>query len=184
MAMILTDYFESNDMAATVTIDELNDMTRVLFVGALGEIFEMSPWIAEAAWEARPFGSAVALWQAMMDVVTQAGRERQVALLRAHPDLGGKAARVAAMTEHSNVEQSGAGLDRLDDAEFERFHELNDAYRDKFGFPFIIAVKDYDKAGILAAFEVRLQNGADEELTECLIQVGRIAELRLTATVV
>lgn len=165
------------------SVSQLNDMTRVRFVGALGAIFEMSPWIVEEAWDKRPFADVVALHGAMMDIVRLSGEERQIALLRAHPDLAGKTARAGALTQHSTEEQGSVGLDRLTDAEYDRFHASNDAYKNKFGFPFIVAVKDFDKQGILDAFERRLTNDRDQELAEGLIQVGRIAEIRLADTV-
>ncbi len=167
----------------TYRIAELNEMTRVRFVGALGEIFEMSPWIAEEAWDRRPFTDVANLHGEMMKIVRQSGKSRQIALLKAHPDLAGKAARVGALTAHSTDEQASVGLDRLSDAEYEQFHARNDAYQKKFDFPFIVAVKDYDKQGILAAFERRLANNNDRELAEGLTQVGRIAEIRLADTV-
>lgn len=170
-------------MSDAPTIQDLNDMTRVRFIGALGAIFEMSPWIVEEVWEIRPFTDRADLMAKMMGVVEKSGAKRQLALLGAHPDLAGKAARAGTLTALSAQEQSGAGLDRLSDQEFERFHELNDAYRARFGFAFIIAVKDTDKAGILAAFEARLANGRQEERAEALRQVGRIAEIRLAEIV-
>jgi len=157
----------------------LNAMDRDAFVAALGGIFEHSPWVAEAAWAARPFADVAALQDAMVGAVDAADAETQLALLRAHPDLAGKAARAGALTEHSTAEQAGAGLDRLDEAEFARFHALNDAYQARFGFPFIIAVKGHTKASILAAFEARLPNDAATERMTALAQVARIARFRL-----
>lgn len=110
---------------------------------------------------------------------TAADAARQLALLRAHPDLAGKAARAGALTEHSTAEQAGAGLDRLSDAEYERFHALNDAYQQTFGFPFIIAVKGHTKDTILAAFAERLENSEAKERATALAQVARIARFRL-----
>ena len=120
----------------------------------------------------------------MAAAVRQASREEQLALLRAHPDLGGKAARAGAMTEASVAEQSSAGLDRLSDEEFERFERLNTAYRTKFGFPFVIAVRHHDKRAILEAFEKRLGHTVEQELEVALAQVFDIARLRLDGLVV
>jgi OHCU decarboxylase len=113
--------------------------------------------------------------------VRRASREEQLALIRAHPDLAGKAARAGAMTAASVAEQSSAGLDRLTDEEYARFERLNAAYRETFGFPFIIAVRRHDTHGILAAFETRLRNGVDEEIQTALAEIAEIARVRLDA---
>jgi 2-oxo-4-hydroxy-4-carboxy-5-ureidoimidazoline decarboxylase len=115
----------------------------------------------------------------LMAVVKEATPEEQLALIRAHPELAGKAAVNGTLTEASAGEQASAGLDRLTQAEFDRFHALNAAYRDRFGFPFIICVRLTDKAGILAAMERRLANDRDEEIAEALDQIGEIVRLRL-----
>ena len=158
-------------------------MTRAEFRRALGGVFEHSPWIAERAWAGRPFGSVEMLHAGMTSVVRQASRPEQLSLLRAHPDLAGKAARAGAMTDASVAEQSSAGLDRLTDEEYERFGRLNAAYREKFGFPFIIAVRSHDKAGILTAFTVRLNHTIAQEIEAALAQVFEIARLRLDGLV-
>jgi len=158
-------------------------MDRATFVQTFGGIFERSPWVAEQAWAARPFSDVATLHAAMCDVVRGAPRERRLALLSAHPDLAGKAARAGAMTASSIAEQASAGLDRLTDEEYERFARLNGAYTAKFGFPFIIAVRLHDKGGILAAFERRLGNSVDGEITTALDQVFAITRLRLDALV-
>lgn len=163
----------------TISLDDLNAMDQAAFTGALGGIFEHSPWIAEQAWERRPFSSVDSLLETMLEVVSDAGEGPQLELIRAHPDLAGKAARAGALTEHSTREQSGVGLDRLSDEEFDRFHRLNDAYKDRFGFPFIIAVRDHTKDSILAAFETRLQNDRPAEMQEALRNIGLIAAFRL-----
>jgi len=164
-----------------LTLAALNRLEQADFTRALGAVFERSPWVAERAWPARPFTSVDDLHRAMADAVRLAPRDRQVALLCAHPDLAGTAARAGAMTAASVAEQSSAGLDRLTDDEFERFGRLNAAYRDRFGFPFIIAARRHDKASILAAFERRLGHTADEEVSAALAQVLDIARLRLDA---
>lgn len=164
-----------------MTLVGLNTASKEDFTDALGSVFESSPWVAEGAWEARPFSSPAALHEAMVEVVQRAGEERQLGLLRAHPDLAGKAALAGELTESSKEEQAGAGLDRLTPEEYARFHALNDAYRGKFGFPFILAVKGHSKESILASFEARLPNDAADERERALDEVAKIARFRLTA---
>jgi len=166
------------------TLAALNAMPADDFVAALGGVFEHSPWIAEGAAAGRPFSSIGVLHDAMCAVVRQAGPERQLQLIRAHPDLAGKAARAGALTDASSGEQRGAGLDRLTDAEYRRFEQLNTAYKARFGFPFVIAVKGLDKHDILAAFEQRLQHDREQERATALDQIARIARFRLDALVV
>jgi 2-oxo-4-hydroxy-4-carboxy-5-ureidoimidazoline decarboxylase len=139
-------------------------------------LFEHSPWVEERA-DARP--SSGDRHADLMAVVRDAAPEEQLALIRAHPELAGKAAVDGALTEASAAEQASAGLDRLTRAEFDRFHALNDAYRAKFGFPFIICVRLTDKAGILAAMERRLANDRDSEIATALDEIGKIVRLRL-----
>ena len=170
-------------VAAVLTLPDVNRMSLPDFRHALGGVFEHSPWIAERAWAACPFASLEALHAAMTRVVRDASREEQLALLRAHPDLAGRAARAGNLSAASLAEQSSAGLDRLTDEEHERFGRLNAGYREKFGFPFIIAVSKQDKAAILAAFERRLGNTVEKEIEAALAQVFDIARLRLDALV-
>lgn len=139
-------------------------------------LFEHSPWV-EARADARP--SCGDRHADLMAVVGDATPDEQLALIRAHPELAGKAAVDGALTEASAAEQASAGLDRLSQAEFDRFHALNTAYREKFGFPFIICVRLTNKAGILAAMERRLANDRDAEIAEALAQIGEIVRLRL-----
>ena len=141
-------------------------------------LFEHSPWVETRA-DARP--SSGDRHADLMAVVHDATPEEQLALIRAHPELAGKAAIDGSLTEASAAEQASAGLDRLTPAEFDRFHALNAAYREKFGFPFIICVRLTDKAGILAAMERRLGNSHDAEIAEALRQIGDIVRLRLEA---
>jgi 2-oxo-4-hydroxy-4-carboxy-5-ureidoimidazoline decarboxylase len=162
-----------------MTIDEINAFDRASFVASLGWIFEDSPWVADRAWASRPFASADQLRAAMITVVENAAPEERRELLRAHPDLG-TGARIS--TASSN-EQTGARLDRLTPAEFDRLHRMNAAYRDKFGFPFLFAVKGASKADILDALESRLSATPEAELREALRQVYRIARFRLEETV-
>src|SRR5215510_7008763 len=169
--------------AGVATLESLNRAGRDELERALGPVFEHSSWIAARATDLRPFASVEALYAAMVAVVRRASRQEQLALLRAHPDLAGRAARVGALTSASASEQSSAGLDRLDDEEYERFGRLNAAYREKFGFPFIIAVRRHDKAGILTAFTIRLNHTMEEEIEAALAQVFEIARLRLDGLV-
>ena len=169
--------------AAALTLDTLNRMEHADFTRALGGIFEGSPWVAERAWPARPFGTVDGLHDAMVAVVGRAAPDQRIRLLSAHPDLAGKAARAGTMSASSVAEQASAGLDRLGDEEYERFSRLNAAYRDKFGFPFIIAVRRHDAAGILAAFERRLGHTAAQEVEAALAQVFDITRTRLDGLV-
>ena len=164
-----------------MTLAALNRLGQTEFTDALGVIFEHSPWVAEAAWPAAPFATIDDLHDAMVTVVRGAPAERQLGLLRAHPDLAGKAARAAAMTASSIAEQAGAGLLSLSDAESEKFHRLNTAYRDRFGFPFIIAVRHHTKASLLAAFESRLEHSRQAEIDAALAEIFTITRLRLDA---
>lgn len=162
-----------------LSLDTLNGASQHDFVAALGGIFEHSPWAAEAVVAARPFGSLQALLDAMVAAVTAAGPERQRALLAAHPDLAGKAARAGALTAASTAEQASAGLDRLSEDEYAAFHRLNDAYQQKHGIPFIVCVRRHTKASILTQFERRLANDSVTEHRTALDEVFRIAALRL-----
>ena len=158
-----------------MTIAELNALSREQFIEAIGWVFEHSPWVAEGAWARGPFRDVDELHAAMVAVVTGADRDRQAALLRAHPDLGAR----ARMSDASVGEQAGAGLDRLTPDDFARLQRLNAAYRETFGFPFLLAVKDSTSQQVLAALDARLPRTIDEEFAEALQQVYRIARFRL-----
>ena len=166
-----------------MTLAELNARDRRGFVVALGGIFEDSPWVAEAAWPRHPFATLDALYRAMVDAVHAAAEDSQLALIRAHPELAGKAAVRGKLTADSRAEQSGAGLDQCSPQEFARLQELNRAYNAKFGFPFIIAVKGLDRAAIIKRFTERLERDRAAEFEEALQQIARIAWLRLEALV-
>jgi 2-oxo-4-hydroxy-4-carboxy-5-ureidoimidazoline decarboxylase len=161
------------------TLDQLNAMPEDAFVAALSGIFEHSPWIPRQAARERPFESVDALFEAMVSVVARAGSTRQLALINAHPELAGKAAVRGELTAESTREQSSAGLSQCTQAEFDKLQRLNREYRDKFGFPFILAVRGYDRAGILANFEARVSNDRDEEMRTSLEQIYRIARFRV-----
>lgn len=164
-----------------MTLDELNHATRDAFVAALAGIYEHSPWVAEAVADARPFADVAQLHAALQAAVQAQAHARQLALLRAHPELASKAAVRQELSAHSNAEQAGAGLMQCSPEEFAQLRALNAAYQARYGWPFIIAVKGHSRASILAALQERLTHTADDEFEECLQQVGRIARLRLDA---
>ena len=162
--------------------DRPSRMSKADFVAKFGGIFEHSPWIAERAHglELGPaHDSATGIHNALCRIFRTASQDERLGVLTAHPDLAGKLAQAKRLTAESTNEQAGAGLDALTDAERARFTELNTAYVDKHGFPFIIAVRDHDKASILAAFERRIGNARETEFAEACRQVERIAEFRL-----
>ena len=157
-------------------------MKRDAFIERFGGVFEHSPWIAAGAFDAslpEDATTATGLHRAMCAVFRAASREQQFDVIRAHPDLAGRLARAGELTAESTGEQASAGLDRCTPDEFARFQTLNDAYREKFDFPFIMAVKGRSRSEILAAFEARVDNDADTEFGEALAQIERIALLRL-----
>jgi 2-oxo-4-hydroxy-4-carboxy-5-ureidoimidazoline decarboxylase len=164
---------------AQLTLDELNRMDQPAFVAALGDVFEHTPWVAESVSGARPFATLNALYEAMTGAVRNAGDDRQMALIKGHPDLAGKAAREGAITADSKLEQSSAGLDQLSDDEFAAFHRLNDAYHAKFDIPFIVCVRRHGKDSILRQFERRLRNDRATERDTALGEIFRIVALRL-----
>ncbi len=166
-------------MSATISLDTLNAMSDEAFVEVLADIFEHSPWVAERAAPARPFKSLTSLHKAMVVALSDASDREQLTLIRAHPDLAGKAALAGDLTDASTEEQASVGLDSLSGEEMKRFTSLNDAYQHKFGFPFIIAVKNHNKDSILAAFETRLEHDPDTEKGEALRQISEIARIRL-----
>ena len=169
--------------ADALTLEAINALGRDAFAERLGFVFERSPWVAAAAWDARPFRSRAALHAAMVAAMWAAPREQQLALIRAHPDLAGKAAVAKELTAESNREQASAGLDRLTPAEFARFTELNDAYRARFAFPFIICVREHTRASILASFVERIAHSPGDEVHAALGEIAKIAALRLADAV-
>jgi 2-oxo-4-hydroxy-4-carboxy-5-ureidoimidazoline decarboxylase len=164
-----------------MTVDELNARDASGFAAALDGIFEHSPWIVARTFDARPFASVDALHGALLATLSRASVDEQLALLRAHPELAGKAAIARALTPSSTSEQASAGLDACTPAEFAELSALNARYREQFGFPFIIAVRGLDRRQIIAALETRVMRARDVEFREALAQVGRIARLRLEA---
>ncbi len=160
-------------------LSDLNAADKDDFVAALGNIFEYSPWIAEQAAAGRPFAGVKALFAAMKDVVDRAPAEARLALIKGHPDLANKTQRAAGLTEESNAEQNSAGLDRLSDAEFAAFERVNNAYKAKFGIPYIVCVRRHTKDSVLRDFERRLPNDATTETQASIGEICRIAALRL-----
>jgi 2-oxo-4-hydroxy-4-carboxy-5-ureidoimidazoline decarboxylase len=160
-------------------ISELNSADRTAFTAVLGHLFEHSPWVAEETWPKRPFASAEALHAALCATMRGASRDRQLALIRAHPDLAGRLAQQKQLTAESIREQASAGLDRLTDAELASFTRQNDAYKAKFGFPFIICARLNAKAAILSAMQTRSGNAPDVEFATALGEIEKIAWLRL-----
>jgi OHCU decarboxylase len=160
---------------------EVNRMTAGEATNLLGGIFEHSPWIVEATWAQAPFDSINALHAALVQTVANAGEARQLALIRAHPDLVGRAARAGTLTRESTGEQRAAGLgpDDLTADDVERFTRHNAEYQERFGFPFVICARENRKASILAGFEARLANDEATERETALREIGRIAWYRL-----
>ncbi len=167
-------------VAPPYTLEDLSAMEQAQFVEAVGHVFEHSPWVAERAWSSRPFASLDALHATMVSAMMSASRNEQLALVRAHPELAGKAAVRGELTAESTAEQAGAGLNQCSPEEFERLQFLNGSYVEKFGFPFILAVKGRTRAEIVELFEQRVSNAPEVEFAENLKQIGRIATLRLT----
>jgi len=143
------------------------------------ELFEHSPWISERAWAKRPFASVASFHETLCSIVAGASAEEQLALIRAHPDLVGRLAREGRLTRESTGEQAAAGLNVLTDSEVAAFEQYNTAYREKFGFPFVICARENRKDAILAAFPARLAHDRDHEIATALQEIYRIARLRL-----
>ena len=160
-------------------IDALNAMPADAFIHALGGIFEHSPWIPASVVDARPFADLTALHAAMCRALHAAPADDQLHLICAHPELAGKAAIRGELTEDSTREQHAAGLDQCSPEEFTTLTQLNGEYRERFGFPFIVAVRGHTRASIIAAMQARMSNTRDAELAEALAQIDRIAAIRL-----
>jgi 2-oxo-4-hydroxy-4-carboxy-5-ureidoimidazoline decarboxylase len=161
------------------SLQSLNEAAATDFVAVLADIYEHAPWVAQAIRDQRPFDTLAALHEAMVAAVRKASPDRQLALIRGHPDLAGRAMRAGTLTTDSKAEQASAGLDRLSEEEFARFHRLNDAYREKFAIPFIVCVRRHTKDSILRQFEHRLQNTVAAETETALAEIFRITALRL-----
>ncbi len=166
--------------ATSLSIDAVNALCEAEFAARFGDVAEHSPWVAQAAYQARPFADRAALAAAFAAAVRSAAPDAQLALLRAHPDLADRAAIAGGgLAAESRREQAGAGLDRLTRGEFTRFRGLNTRYRERFGFPFIFAVKGATKEDILNAFEQRIANSAATERALALANVERILRFRI-----
>lgn len=161
------------------TLSALNSSDCAAFTAALGHLFEHSPWVAEQSWLKRPFRDTAHLHAELCATMRAAPPERQLALIRAHPDLAGRLAQQQKLTAESTREQASAGLDRLTDAELAEFTRNNDAYQAKFGFPFIICARLNAKAAILAVMSARLRNERPAEHAAALAEIEKIAWLRL-----
>jgi 2-oxo-4-hydroxy-4-carboxy-5-ureidoimidazoline decarboxylase len=159
--------------------DVINGSDRAAFVAALGHLFEHSPWVADETYDRRPFRDAAQLHAALCETLRRAAPERQLALINAHPDLAGRLARLGRLTKASAGEQAGAGLDRLSDEEMAAFQKLNDAYRARFGFPFIICARLNAKDAIVSAMRERIKNTPAAEHEAALVEIEKIAWLRL-----
>ena len=161
------------------SLQALNMLDLSAWTEVLGGLYEHSPWIATETWHARPFASVHDLLEALQATVLHAPIEKQIALIQAHPDLAGKAAIAGDLTEESASEQASVGLDRLSPQEYATFTQLNTAYREKFGFPFVICVREHTRQSILDNFAARLQHSREQERITALGEIGKIAGLRL-----
>lgn len=162
-----------------MTLEEVNALSEADFIRAFSDLYEHTPWIVAETAGLGPFEDQAHLQSAMTGVVERAGEEKQLALLRAHPELAGKAAMDKTLTDASTSEQASAGLDRMTPVEYGEFHTLNAAYRERFDFPFIICVRLTDKPGILRAMRQRLENSREAEFRTALDEVSKIVGIRL-----
>lgn len=166
-------------MRRPVDLGDVNKTSQLEFTALLGEIFEHAPWVAEKAFQSRPFATVEALHDSMMAAIRALPQQEQIAFVRLHPDLAGKAARAGQIEPESVAEQAGLGLDRLSDEDYERFERLNEDYRQRFGFPFVACVRRLTRDAVLDQFEARLTNSPEAELAAALTEIGYITRLRL-----
>jgi OHCU decarboxylase len=166
-------------MPQKITVDRVNRLSREGFVERFGGLYEHSPWVAEQAYGGRPFNGFDGLHGSMVRAVAAAPEGPRMALILAHPDLAGRAAMAGELTPESKREQASAGLDELSPGEYREFHRLNDAYKEKFGFPLIFAVREHTKETILAGAQRRLEHSRPEEIETALAEISKIAHLRL-----
>jgi 2-oxo-4-hydroxy-4-carboxy-5-ureidoimidazoline decarboxylase len=162
-----------------VSLALVNSMSHDEFVDAIGPVFEGPPWIAEAAWARAPFIDAGDLYAALCDVMYAATTAQQEELIRAHPDLVGRAALAGTLGRESTQEQAAAGLNTLSPEEIERFNALNKEYRERFDFPFVICARENKKESIMAGFAARMHNSREAEIAAALHEISKIARLRL-----
>lgn len=162
-----------------LSLREINDFERKQFIAALSSLFEGPPHIIEQVWQRRPFESRDQLYQELCTILFRSSEEQQIALLRAHPDLVGRAALAGTLSPSSTGEQAAAGLDRLSPSEIATFNELNRAYQTRFGFPFVICARANKKESILNGFATRLQHTREQEIEIALGEVAQICRFRL-----
>jgi len=160
-------------------MDAINELDRAAFVERFGPLFEHSPWVAETAWDDRPFEDREELYEALVAAMYAASRDRKLELIRAHPDLAGKAAIDGSLTDSSRREQASAGLDRLTPDEYAAFTRTNRAYRERFGFPLVVCAREHTKESILRVAAERLEHSEEEEVRVALEEIAKIARLRL-----
>lgn len=170
-------------MPSKQTLANLNQLSNDAFVDLLGSIFEHSPWVAEQAYQHRPFDSVNSLQSIMFDIVLASSTELRLALIRNHPELAGKEADEGTLTADSQKEQSRAGLNQCSAEELEQIRNLNKRYLQKFSFPFVIAVSGLDKHQIIAAMQTRLENTQDGEFATSIEEIGKIGKIRLLALI-
>ena len=167
----------------TISLERLNTLDQSDFVAALAGIFEGPPWIVSDAWAARPFSDVDVLYSALCRVMYAAPIERMVALIQAHPDLVGRAARTGTLRPASTAEQAAAGLNDLTADEIATFERLNAEYQQRFGFPFVICARENKKESILAGFDARMRNTREQEIATALDEIAKICRLRLLDTI-
>jgi OHCU decarboxylase len=165
------------------SVDELDRLDEDGFVDALGSLFEHSPWVARAAWRKRPFRTVAELHGAFEEAMREAPRKRQLALICAHPELAGREASAGELTAESSREQASAGLDRLSADDVAALRALNASYRERFGFPLIICVREHTKQSILGWGAARLDRSREEEIDTALNEIAKIARQRLSGVV-
>jgi 2-oxo-4-hydroxy-4-carboxy-5-ureidoimidazoline decarboxylase len=171
-------------MPESLSLADMNRLSKQQFIEKLGSIFEHSPWVAEAAYASIPFNSVAQLHKAMQNIVDQSSIQQRLTLIRNHPQLAGKEASAGTLTDDSRKEQSNAGLDQCTALELAQLRELNLAYQQKFDFPFIIAVTGLNKTNIIDALALRLQSSPEVEFDTCLIEIAKIGRIRLNALLV
>ncbi|MDQ3692722.1 MAG: 2-oxo-4-hydroxy-4-carboxy-5-ureidoimidazoline decarboxylase [Chloroflexota bacterium] len=179
--MVSPDAGQDAAIDGRMAIAEVNDLDRESFISRFGRVYEDSPWIAAAAWPERPFASRDDLERTLAGVVGAATADQQLALIRSHPDLVGRAALSGSLGPASTAEQTAAGLDRdvLTGPEIAAFADLNQRYWQRFDFPFVICARENQKAAILAGFQRRLGHARDHELATALREIAKIAHYRL-----
>ncbi len=166
-------------MPEKLSVDQVNELDREAFVKRFGALYEHSPWVAERAWKRRPFEGFEALHKAFEDELYAAPRDMWLDIIRAHPDLAGEDALAGKLTEESAREQSSAGLDRLSPKEFEALAKVNREYREKFGIPFVVYVREHTRESILQNAKRRLGNTREQEIQTALGEISKIARYRL-----